>query len=103
MATVLIPLTIAVIILMSFVIAKQYCDIQELTKKPSVYFEIYKDRGMSWRWRLRKTANGNEIIASSNQGFNRIEKAQEDIERIIEANRSTEIRIIKKKERQTDE
>ena len=88
-------LIIGTIITMSYIISRQYARIQELTKTTDAYFEIYKDKGNSWRWRLRTQGSDSEIIASSNQGFELIEKVQDDISKIVETNTKTKIIIVK--------
>ncbi|AKH97762.1 HVO_2922 family protein [Halanaeroarchaeum sulfurireducens] len=43
-------------------------------------FELYKDAGGSWRWRLRHD-NGN-IIADSGEGYSTPQKAKQGIESV---------------------
>lgn len=48
--------------------------------KPTVNWQIYRDRKGLWRWRV-KTANG-EIIAASCEGYSGKHSAEKNLERV---------------------
>jgi hypothetical protein len=72
-----------------------------------IYFEIYRNpNNMLYYWRLRKISSPvgyllgdadfvtDEIIATGHQGYRDIEKAKDDIKKVISAIPSTKIKII---------
>ena len=48
--------------------------------KPTHSWEIYRDRGKEWRWRI--TASNGERIAASCEGYSSKRSAEENLQRV---------------------
>jgi uncharacterized protein YegP (UPF0339 family) len=82
LALTLSGLMLGTAVLMNFVLPAQpaVAAAAEGEKKSAATFEIYKDKGGDYRWRLRTT--NTQVIATSGQGYSTKRACEEGIESV---------------------
>ena len=67
-------------LLLNFVLPARPAAAAEGEKKSAATFEIYKDKGGDYRWRLRTT--NTQVVATSGQGYSTKRACEEGIESV---------------------
>jgi uncharacterized protein YegP (UPF0339 family) len=80
LALTLSGLMLGTAVLVNFILPARPAAAAEGEKKSAATFEVYKDKGGDYRWRLRTT--NTQVIATSGQGYSTKRACEEGIESV---------------------